>query len=184
MNPPRDDARGRELSDVVARVLASPARCGAVRVVAIDGGAASGKTTLADRLADALGDAAVVHTDDLLDGWDDQFGFWPRLVAQVLVPLAEGRPARYQRYDWVAGRFGDGIELAPSRVLVVEGVSAIAACAEHASVRLLLDVPRSERERRWVERDGPLSGKALTWLAREDDFFARWQPPHDVVRLP
>jgi uridine kinase len=102
----------------------------------------------------------------------------------VLVPLAEGRPARYQRYDWVAGRFGDGIELAPSRVLVVEGVSAIAACAEHASVRLLLDVPRSERERRWVERDGPLSGKALTWLAREDDFFARWQPPHDVVRLP
>ena len=50
--------------------------------------------------------AEVVQTDFLLDGWDDQFGFHDRLRADVLAPLAAGRPGRFARYDWHAGRFG------------------------------------------------------------------------------
>jgi uridine kinase len=43
-------------------------RCGPVTVVAIDGGAASGKSSLAARIAPTFGRTPVLHTDDLLDG--------------------------------------------------------------------------------------------------------------------
>ena len=42
-------------------------RLGGVRVIAIDGPAGSGKTTLGDALAER--GAAVLHLDDLYDGW-------------------------------------------------------------------------------------------------------------------
>ena len=50
------------------------------------GRAARARASFAARLADALAaparrppDRPVVHTDDLLDGWDNQLTFWPRL---------------------------------------------------------------------------------------------------------
>jgi hypothetical protein len=57
-------------SDVVDRLLAAPPSAGDVRVLAVDGPAGSGKkTTAARRLARDLGDAPLVHLDDLLEGW-------------------------------------------------------------------------------------------------------------------
>ena len=61
------------LGAIVGRVLGAPARLGPVRLVAIDGPAGSGKTTLAGALSDELvgrgAKAAVLHLDDLYDGW-------------------------------------------------------------------------------------------------------------------
>lgn len=189
----RGNPTGREIGDVdpfgdvvsalARRVLASTPSCGPVRLLAIDGGAASGKTTLAGACAAAVPGAALLHTDDLLDGWSDQFTFWPRLHEEVLAPLADGRAAVHRTYDWVVGRFTSEVELGVPDVLVVEGVSAIAACGRFASVRVLLDVPRAERERRWIARDGALSTEARQWLDNEDRFFAEWLAPADVVRL-
>ena len=51
-----------------------------------------------------------MHTDDLLDGWDDQLTFWDRLEEQVLEPLRHGRPGRYQRYLWHRRRFGGRLD--------------------------------------------------------------------------
>ena len=70
----------------------------AVRLVAVDGRGAAGKSTFAARLAAALGGAPVVHTDDFAS--PDKAPWWPRLEEQVLRPLAAGCPGRYQRYDW------------------------------------------------------------------------------------
>jgi len=187
MNPPPADSEGRdaygELAALIAEIHATPPRCGTVRVVAIDGGAASGKSTLADEIADSLIDVATVHCDDLLDGWSDQFGFWLRLREQVLHRFADGRPARYRRYEWIAREFGEVVEVGVPGFLIVEGVSAIAACAEYASVRILLDVPRAERERRWELRDGELPPQAKRWLDNEDHFFTNWEPDERVKKL-
>jgi hypothetical protein len=165
--------RPEELELLVAAIARTTPGCGLATVVAIDGGAAAGKTTLAATLAERLPGCEVVHTDDLLDGWDDQFGFWPRLRDDVLEPLAAGRAGRYRRYNWAAGRFGPEISVpVDTRTLIIEGVSAIEACGARTDFRILVDVDRSERERRWRQRDGGLDANATRWLDREDSYFA------------
>ncbi|UQX87234.1 uridine kinase [Jatrophihabitans telluris] len=160
-------------TDVVTdRLLALPPTCGTVRVLAIDGGAAAGKSTLAADIARTLADSVVVHTDDLLDGWDDQFGFWDRLRTQVLDPLAQGRTADVPQYDWHRQTFADPRPLPVPRVLIVEGVSAIQACGGRLTLGVLLQVDRLDRQRRWSDRDGALGPAELRWLDREQDYFA------------
>jgi hypothetical protein len=164
-------------AELPALIVAAPARCGPVRVVAIDGGAAAGKSGLAAWLAGQLAGCAVLHLDDLLDGWAGQFDYAGRLHRDVLDPLSHGRSGSYRRYDWVAGRFAETVVVPVPEILVVEGVSAIAGCAGRASVGILLDVERAERERRWAERDGPVRRSWLDWLEAEDRFFAEHPAP-------
>ncbi|HEX8079673.1 MAG TPA: hypothetical protein VF557_05650 [Jatrophihabitans sp.] len=165
-------------------VEAAEPRCGLVQVVAVDGGAAAGKSSLAAALAEELRGSAVLSTDAMLDGWAGQFSFWPRLRQDVLEPLAAGRPGSYRRYDWHAMRFAETVPVPVPRVLLVEGVSAITACAGRLSVAIFLDVAREERERRWIERDGPLRAPWRDWLDNEDRFFSEHPPPTGAVLLP
>jgi hypothetical protein len=172
----------RTYAELAAGVLAGPARLGAVRWVAVDGRAGSGKTTFAARLATALRAAgasvAEVHTDDLLAGWTDIATYWPRLEAWILDPLRAGRDAAYQRYDWHAGRFGDEwIVLPVPEVLVVEGVtSARAAARAELTLSVCVLADRDLRLVRGIERDGEaLRLHWLRWMADEDELFAAEQ---------
>ncbi|MCW2539510.1 MAG: uridine kinase [Frankiales bacterium] len=172
-------------------------RCGDVTVLAVDGGAAAGKSELATELAAALQARVLdtVHTDDLLEGWTGQFTFWPRLRDDVLQPLSRGRPGHYRRYDWNIGAFADEVTVVPPQVLLVEGVSAIQACGPYLALGVLITVDRAERERRWRARDLPsraevdpqhepqLPAEWRTWLAAEDDYFGAWQAPVGVPIL-
>src|SRR5262245_15075629 len=71
------------IEDRIARK--APPQTMDVRVVAVDGHGGAGKTTLAARLAVALGDAPAVHPDDFAS-WDHPLDWWPRLIEQVLQP--------------------------------------------------------------------------------------------------
>lgn len=168
---------GRVLAyaDLAERVRASAPRLGSVRLVAVDGGAGSGKTTFAARLADALGGAPVLHTDDLLDGWGDLEGSWSRVQTRVLHPLQAGRAARWQRYDWLAGSFGPWQDLPVPGVLVVEGVgSARTRARGHLSLAVWVQAPRTLRVERGLARDGPeLLAPFLAWLDDEAAHHAR-----------
>jgi len=152
-------------------------------VVAVDGGAAAGKSSLAARLARQLPDSSVLALDDLLDGWAGQFDYADRLRRELLEPLSRNRPGSYRRYDWTAGRFAERVPVPVSETLIVEGVSAIFGCAELASVRLFLQLPRAIRERRWIDRDGPLQPDWIGWLDAEDRFFAAHPTPSDTIVL-
>jgi hypothetical protein len=172
------------IARAAAEVRHRQPRCGTVRVVAVDGGAGAGKTTFADQLAHAL-DAAVLHTDDLIDGWGGQFRFADTLRTDVLAPLARGEPGHYRRYDWTIGAFADTVPVPVPAVLVVEGVSASAACGDLATYRILLLVPRAERERRWTQRDQMgLQPEWTAWLDAEDEYFAAHPPPADLTLSP
>ena len=96
-----------DLAELARLIETATPRCGTVIVVAIDGGAAAGKSSLAAALGDLLPASVVLATDDLLEGWAGQFDFWTRLRHDVLAPLSQGRPAGYRRYDWHAGRFAE-----------------------------------------------------------------------------
>ena len=173
-NRPAIQLVNEPVTEIAERVLAAPARLGAVRLV-VDGPAGSGKTTYAAALSAALGDAPVVHMDDLYEGWAGalvpRFG---RLDAQVLAPLREGKPARYRMYDWDADRCA-WIDVPRHAVLVVEGVGSAAQPVDAwAVLRVWVEVPADLRLARGVTRDGlAIREHWLRFQETEDAHFAR-----------
>ncbi|WP_433760638.1 uridine kinase family protein [Nocardia sp. CA-135398] len=174
MGDPRPASSGRStaLDGIVHRVVTSAPRLGSTRLVAVDGPGGAGKSTFAASLA-AQCDAHVVHTDDFAaanNGLPD----WPRLERQVLVPIADSRPGRYQRFDWDKRALAEWHDVAAGGVLILEGVSsARAAVRARLSLAVWIETPRAVRLARGLERDGahtlPLWEQ---WMAAEDAHFA------------
>lgn len=164
------------LAEIAREIWARPPRLGGTRLVAVDGPSGAGKTVFAGRLAEVLGPGTpVVHTDDLLDGWDDQVTFWPRLEEWVLAPLRAGRAGRYRRYDWEAGRFSpEWTEVPPAPVVVLEGVTAARArIRPELAYSVFLTAALDERIRRTDRRDGGrLSPYLRKWRRGEEAHFA------------
>jgi uridine kinase len=164
-------------AQLTAYVKSLEPRLGDVRLVAVDGPSGAGKTRFALRLAKPL-DAPVVHTDDLLDGWEDQFTFWERLEERVLGPLRRGETAFYQRYRWDRGAFDPvPVRLDPAPVVILEGVSASRrGIRPDLSLSVFVDAPRELRLARALARDGDdsLAFRAYLerWRSAEDRHFA------------
>jgi uridine kinase len=163
--------------DLATLILNRPPRLGAVRLVAVDGPSGAGKTVFADRLAARL-NAPVVHTDDLLDGWTDQFTFWTRLEATVLQPLRNGRAAEYRRYEWDrAGFGGPPVRIEPATAVVMEGVSsARRVIRPELTLAVFVTAPPPLRWTRVLARDGTADvafpAYLERWRAAEDRHFA------------
>ncbi len=177
MGPGRPlSTRPLPLADLAAAILAGPALLGAVRLVCIDGPAGSGKTTLAGRLAGALGDtAAVVHFDQLYAGWTFT-GALGRLQAGVLRPLSAGRPGAHHRYDWTTRRFDPELVAVPVReVLVVEGCGSSPRTLDPwTTLRIWVEAPADLRLARGLARDGAhLEPEWRRWLEAEAREFAQ-----------
>ncbi len=188
----RDGARAStavSLSDLSGHVSSAAPLLGTVRLVCIDGPAGSGKTSLADRLADVVREAglavSVVHLDDLYDGWSGLVGVWDRVEAQLLDPLGRGEPGRWQRYDWREGRFAEWHDLPVPDVLVLEGCgSAPRAVDGRAVLRLYVEAPPRVRLRRGLDRDGEaMRPEWVRWQVLEAAQFAaeRTRDRADVV---
>ncbi|MEI7838803.1 MAG: hypothetical protein WCI37_03395, partial [bacterium] len=70
-------------------------------IIAIDGVAGSGKTTLALNLLKDLPSVEVVHMDDLYDGWEDPLSqkLKDRVLTQILEPFSNNLPVKYQCFN-------------------------------------------------------------------------------------
>jgi uridine kinase len=154
-------------------------------IVAIDGLGGSGKSELAARLADALGDARVVHTDDFarpnVRGWD-----WQRMSAQVLAPISRNEPGRYQRYDWSTDRLAEWHEVPVGGTLVVEGVSALRnELGRYWDLAIWVTAPYEVRLERGVQRDGEAMRSQWTdvWMPDEQEYLEAQRPDEkaDVI---
>ena len=153
-------------------ILARPPRRGDTRIVAVDGGSASGKTTLARRLAAAL-DASLVHTDDVA-WWESFFGWSPLLIEGVLEPLLAGREVRY-RPPAGAPRERDGAIVAdPGPALVIEGVGAgrqeLTPYLDHL---IWVDTDRQLAFERGLARPGEDPVFWREWERAEEEHFER-----------
>jgi hypothetical protein len=175
----RDDGHvipDRTAAHVAARVRAAPPRCGNVRVVCVDGPAGSGKTTLADAVAQRLERAPVVHMDDLYDGWAQDLGapLGIRIGAWLLDAWAAGLPGQHLRYDWGQGRYAGWATVPAAPVVILEGCgSATAAVRRRASLVVWVEAPAEDRLVRGLARDGQaLAGHWRAWQAHEDAHFA------------
>jgi uridine kinase len=145
-------------------------------VVCVDGPAGSGKTTLADALAQFLGGAPVVHMDDLYEGWAQALGapLAARIEAWLLVPWAAGLPGRHPRFDWSLGRYSEWVTVPVAPVVVLEGCgSGSTLIRERSSLVIWVEAPLEVRLRRGLDRDGAsLAPRWRAWQAHEDAHFA------------
>jgi uridine kinase len=166
-----------DFSELARRIRARPCPHRA-RIVAIDGGAGSGKSTFAATLARYLDDVPIIPMDDFI-AWDDLTECFPRFEAEVVAPLLAGRDLHYQRRDWVNDMMGRGLgefRQVPFRDIVIfEGVgSSRRALEDKLSYRVWISTPDEQRLARGLERDGHLPGMRETWerfMAAERRFF-------------
>ena len=163
----------RVVSEIRARTPPAGMR---TRVVAVDGAGGAGKTTVADQLAGLL-DAPVVHTDDFAS-WDEPLDWWPRLLAEVLEPLAANEPASFVPNAW-GGPPRERVVVEPCEFLVLEGVSATRrAFRPYLTYAIWVETSRALRLRRGLERDGEAAlPQWEQWMAAEDRYVAE-EAPH------
>ena len=146
-------------------------------MIAIDGPAGSGKTTLASELDEVLGEALVLNTDQLYPGWDGLAEGAQRLVDEVLLPLSEGLVATVRPWDWSSGSEGEPRELPACATLIVDGAGCGSrAAAEFVSMIIWLDADPELRQQRALERDGEMFAPHWgSWAEQETELFEREQ---------
>jgi uridine kinase len=170
-----------DISELIARIAsdvhrrAAPAGMG-TKIVAVDGLAGSGKSTFAHHLAAAL-DARVVPTDDFAS-WDDPVDWWPTLLERLLVPLARGQTAHYEKSHWGGPMDGLPMTVEPGGNLVLEGVTASReAFAPYLTYAIWVEAPAALRLRRGLDRDGAGAlSQWREWMAVEDEYLRRERP--------
>lgn len=143
------------LPALVERVIGLAGRpSGRPPVVGVDGRSASGKSTLASRIAGAVAGSAVVHTDDV--AWNEPFFAWGRLLRDgILTPVHRGEDVRFRPPAWSRhGRPGRIDVPAGVRLVVVEGVGAGQQEVDDlVDVLLWVQSDLAEAERRGIARD-------------------------------
>lgn len=168
-NVSRLESRIRPLLDQKARVI-----------VAIDGMAASGKTTLSAALAACFSSCAVVHMDDFTIPFEDRFpGYFDaqlsntdiaRFDREVLSPLLAGRAACYQPYAChPEPGFLPPVHIAQDvRLVIIEGAYCLhPALSARYDLRVLCTVSPDVQRRRILARNGS---------AQLERFMSLWIP--------
>ncbi len=128
-------------------------------LIAIDGRAGAGKTTLAATFFDELSikqSVAVIHMDDLYAGWDGALG--PALT-QTLGNIVKAHQAHstieYERFNWTLLGFDSIDMISAVDVLILEGVGAGQKIVRDAGAILYwIDVDAEIGIERVLKRDG------------------------------
>ena len=153
-------------------------------LIALDGRAAAGKTTLATRLAPVL-HAYVLHMDDYFlrpaqrtparlsvpGGNVDR----ERFLSEALLPLSRGEAFDCRAFDCQTGAYKPSVHVPPQRVCIVEGsYSCHPALAPYYDLRVFLTVAPDEQLRRIRARNGEERAAvfAARWIPLEEAYFA------------
>lgn len=157
----------------IAHALGAAPTLGTGRLICIDGLAGAGKSTLATTLADATG-APLISSDELLEGWSGLPGLGAT-IERLLRPLATGQPSTWRRWDWHASAWAESHPVAPSPLLIVEGVGSGAAAYDDLITTLVwIEADREVRLARGLARDGEhMRPEWVQWLDDEDEIHAR-----------
>ncbi|GAA4978801.1 hypothetical protein HD597_011069 [Nonomuraea thailandensis] len=167
--------------DAVRRLRrASPGVTGRPRVIAIDGRGGAGKTTLAERLREAVPGSAVVHTDDL--AWNHACFDWGAvLVENILRPLHRGEAVNFRPDPWIThDRPGSITVPAGAGAVWVEGTGIIRAeLAPWLDASVWMQGDLDQQERLLTDRDGDSPEQlqhVRNWLLEELPFLRRERP--------
>jgi hypothetical protein len=154
-------------------------------IVALEGGSASGKTTLAAILAAVYG-CNVFHMDDFFLRPEQrtnerlsQIGGnidYERFGEEVLAPLLKNEAVGYKPFDCSMQTFAEPITVSPNRLTVVEGVYSMhPAFGEYYDLSVFLKIDPVNQKERILVRNSPAFAKRFfeEWIPLEDVYFAK-----------
>lgn len=153
--------------------------------LAIEGGAASGKSTLAELLRRVYG-CTVVHVDDYflrpeqrtperlseIGGNFDR----ERFIEEVALPLSRGEDMTLRRFDCRTGELTPPTHVKRTRLTVVEGAYSMHPELEQIySLSVFLDVQSEVQTARIAERNSPEMARRFAdeWIPKENAYFEK-----------
>ncbi len=157
-------------------------------ILAIDGRAAAGKTTLAAELQTAFG-AAVIHMDDFflppelrtearlqIPGGNVHY---ERFLTEVAPALRAGAPISHRKYDCHQGTYAPYLVRQPhTQLTVIEGSYSL-----HPRLRALYDMtvfctvpPELQRQRLQARNPAALNAFLTRWIPLEEQYIAATAP--------
>jgi uridine kinase len=166
-------------------------RSDATYIVGIDGGGGAGKSTFAKTLQELDDSVMVIHKDDFylpsqlqpIEPPDSrpigsEFD-WKRVLEQVLKPLSEKKPARYQRYDWESDQLAEWHYVPTARVVIIEGMYSLREeFSNYYDFKIWIETPYDIRLERGIERDGEEARNMWVgnWMIAEDVYKRKCKP--------
>lgn len=159
---------------------------GSAHVVALDGRAASGKTTLAEHLSLIL-HAGIVHMDDFFlpeplrtakrlaePGGNVHY---ERFAQEILPKIARKQPFAYRRFDCSVMDFNGSREVCASKWRIVEGAySSHPLFGSYTDRKAFCTVNPEEQMRRIVLRNGKERANSFAerWIPMEERYFKKF----------
>ena len=165
--------------------------------LAIEGGSASGKTTLGKILAERY-DCTVFHMDDFFLRSEQRTAARfaepggnvdrERFLAEVLLPLRRGEKVFYRRFDCASMQLQNAVETAPKKLVVAEGAYSMHPdLAPYYDLSVFLDISPELQRERISRRNTPEKAKRFftEWIPMEQAYFAAFDiPAKCTLRLP
>ncbi len=156
-------------------------------VVAVDGRAASGKTTLANSLKSAVG-AEIVHMDDFFLPLNlrtkERFKtaganvHYERFAKEVLPYIRQNSDFSYRKFSCSKMDFDSVVQVKNSPVVIVEGAySCHPILGKYYDFSVFSDVEKSEQMRRIILRDGKEKAEMFQkrWIPLEEEYFKAYK---------
>lgn len=180
------NARFTRLFPLLERLARHSQRDG-VCIVALDGRAASGKTTMAGQLSLILG-AGVVHMDDFFlpgalrtpDRLNEPGGnvHYERFAQEILPKIVQPDAFTYRRFDCATMDFGETSTVDASKWRIVEGAySCHPFLGDYADLKVFCDVAPEEQLRRITLRNGAEKAKVFSerWIPMEERYLEHFK---------
>ncbi len=151
--------------------------------VAIDGGSASGKSTLGKILSEVY-DCTVFHMDDfflpLEKRTPERFSEiggnvdYERFSEEVLIPLSKGECVKYKKFDCSTMSFADEIQVTPKDLVIVEGAYSMhPELAGYYDLSVYLNISPELQRKRISHRNSPKMAERFfgEWIPLENRYF-------------
>ena len=148
-------------------------------LIAIDGRAGAGKTTLAASFYEELSvdkTAAVIHMDDLYDGWENALSERLTQTLESIVKSHQSKVAfEIDIFNWQSMSFDSKRVINPVDILILEGVGAGQKVVRDAGATLYwLDIDAEVGIQRVLNRDGnQIASQMKQWQIAQEIHFLR-----------
>lgn len=148
-------------------------------LIAIDGPAGSGKTTFADSLFSHLSNSAVIHMDEIYNGWEDALtpSLADNLFNWVINPFNKKSTIEYPVFDWYKYSYQSKKLISPNTSIILEGVGAgNDEIFPHLDFLIWVEADAMVGLARVKKRDGEVVAERMnSWREAEALWFARNQ---------
>lgn len=146
-------------------------------IIAIDGPAGAGKTTLAEHLTAALSlkyKCTTLHMDDFYNGWDTPFDLHLEdALTRACSSHQKSEKFSLSYFNWSKGEYGAVIEIPQSQLLILEGVGAAQTpIRPYLTASIWIDIDPADGIERVIARDGEsISVNMQNWLIKQEQHF-------------